>query len=116
LAAADEDAQTLDLVCARANIKVLKSPGSSTATGSRQTIAVKSIETLISRRGPKLAREILEVIANADRGAITAPQIKVAEMLLTEKDHRIRAMAHCKVVTGALHDLRQQRHSSITAR
>ncbi|WP_418936454.1 hypothetical protein [Neorhizobium galegae] len=30
--------------------------------------------------------------------------------------HRIRAMAHCKVVTGALPDLRQQRHSSITAR
>jgi len=87
LAAANEDAQTLALVCSRANITVLKSPGSYTGTGSRQTIAVKSIEALIAKRGPILAREILEIIANADRGPVTAPQIKAVEMLMTEKEY-----------------------------
>jgi len=87
LAAADEDAQTLQLVCARANVTVLKSPGSYTGTGSRQTVAVKTIEALISKRGPVLARQVLEVIANADRGPITAPQIKAVEMLMTEREY-----------------------------
>ncbi|MDX3929280.1 MAG: hypothetical protein QHC90_26195 [Shinella sp.] len=87
LAAADEDAQTLELVCVRANIRVLKSPGAYTGDRSRQTVAVKSIEALIARRGPKKSREILEVIANAERGPITAPQIKAVEMLLTEPEY-----------------------------
>lgn len=87
LAAADEDAQTLELTCATANIKVLRTPNSYTGDGSRQTIAVKSIEALIARRGRKLAREILEVIANAERGPITAPQIKAVELLMTEPDY-----------------------------
>lgn len=88
LAAADEDAQTLELTCARANIKVLKSTNSYAGDGSRQTIAVKSIEALIARHNPMIAREILEVIANAERGPITATQIKAAEMLMTEAEYR----------------------------
>lgn len=48
---------------------------------------MKTIEALISKRGPVLARQILEVIANADRGAITAPQIKAVEMLMTEREY-----------------------------
>ncbi|MDQ0558663.1 hypothetical protein QO004_000438 [Rhizobium mesoamericanum] len=87
LAAADEDAQTLELVCTRANIKVLKATNSYTGTGSRQTIAVKQIEALINRRGSKLAREILEVLANAERGPLTATQIKAVELLMTEPEY-----------------------------
>ncbi|CDZ50435.1 DUF6551 family protein [Neorhizobium galegae] len=87
IAAADEDAQTLELTCTRANIKMLKSPNSYAGDGSRQTIAVKTIEALIARRGPVLAREILEIIANADRGPITAPQIKAVEYLMTDANY-----------------------------
>ncbi|ARM14149.1 MULTISPECIES: DUF6551 family protein [Rhizobium] len=87
LAAADEDAQTLELVCSRAGVKVLKTTNAYTGTGSRQTIAIKQIEALISRRGPKLAREILEVLANAERGPLTAPQIKAVELLLTDEEY-----------------------------
>lgn len=90
LAAADEDAQTLELVCSRANIKVLKTTNAYTGTGTRQTIAVKQVEALISRRGPKLAREILEVLANAERGPLTAPQIKAVELLLTDPEYHER--------------------------
>ncbi|PZM07561.1 hypothetical protein [Rhizobium tubonense] len=88
LAAADEDAQTLELVCARANIKVLKQPGSYKRDGARETIAVTSIKALIERQGSKVAREVLEVIANAEMGPITAPQIKAVELLMVEPKYR----------------------------
>lgn len=87
LAAADEDAQTLELVCSRAGIKVLKTTNAYTGTGSRQTIAVKQIEALISRQGARVAREILEVLANAERGPLTAPQIKAVELLMTDPEY-----------------------------
>ncbi|MBY3582196.1 hypothetical protein HJA77_13620 [Rhizobium bangladeshense] len=86
LAAADEDAQTLELVCSRAGVKVLKTTNAYTGNGTRQTIAIKQIEALINRRGPKLAREILEVLANAERGPLTAPQIKAIELLMTDAE------------------------------
>lgn len=86
LAAADEDAQTLELFCQRANIKVLKTTNAYTGDGSRQTIAIKQIEALIKRRGVLRAREILEVLGNAERGPLTAPQIKAVEHLLSEPE------------------------------
>lgn len=87
IAAGDEDAQTIELVCARANVKVLKTTNAYTGTGSRQTIAIKQIEAMIGRRGPVVSREILEVLANADRGPLTAPQIKAVELLLTDPQY-----------------------------
>lgn len=86
LAAADEDAQTLELVCTRAGVKVLKTTNAYTGSGTRQTIAIKQIEAMINRRGSKLAREILEVLANAERGPLTAPQIKAVELLMTDAE------------------------------
>jgi hypothetical protein len=88
LAAADEDAQTLELTCARANVKLLRSTNSYVGDGSRQTIAVKSIQALISRHNSKVAREVLEVLADAERGPLTATQIKAVEMLMTEPEYR----------------------------
>jgi hypothetical protein len=87
LAAADEDAQTIELVCSRANVKMLKTVNAYTGTGSRQTIAIKQVEALIRKRGPVVAREVLEAIADADRGPITASQIKAAELLLTDPEY-----------------------------
>lgn len=93
LAAADEDAQTIELVCTRANVKVLKTTNAYTGTGSRQTIAIKQIDAMIGRRGPVVSREILEVLADADRGPLTAPQIKAVELLLTSPEY-------CEKITG----------------
>lgn len=42
---------------------------------------------MISRRGAQRSREILEVLANAERGPLTAPQIKAVEMLLSDPEH-----------------------------
>lgn len=87
LAAADEDAMTLQLTCTAANVRLLRTPNSYTGDGSRQTIAVKQIEALIARRGRVVARQVLEVIANAERGPISATHIKAVELLLTDGDY-----------------------------
>lgn len=86
LAAGDEDAKTLDEVCRKAGVTILKRPGAYDRAASRETIAIGAIRQLIARRGDKLAREILEVLANAERGPITAPHIKAVEFLLTHPD------------------------------
>lgn len=88
LAAADEDAQTVELVCQRAGIKVLRRPGSYSSSTARETIAITQIEALIGRQGPIVARQILETLANAERGPLTAPQIKATELLLTNEEYR----------------------------
>ncbi|PKA41596.1 hypothetical protein N2599_13875 [Rhizobium sullae] len=48
---------------------------------------MKQIEALINRRGPKVAREILDVLANAERGPLTATQIKAVELLMTDPEY-----------------------------
>lgn len=87
VAAADEDALTLELTCTAANVKLLRAPNSYTGDGSRQSIAVKQIESLIARRGRIAARQVLEVIANAERGPITATHIKAVDLLLSEREY-----------------------------
>ena len=87
LAAQDEDALTLELVCARAGITVLKAPYSGSASKPRETTAISAIGAIIAKHGSITARRILETIANAEMGAITIQQIKAAEMLLTDAQY-----------------------------
>jgi len=86
VAAGDEDALTLELTCKAANVRLLRAPNSQISDGSRQTIAVKQIEGLIARRGRIMARQVLEIIADAERGLITATHIKAVEFLLTDPE------------------------------
>jgi hypothetical protein len=87
LAAGDEDAKTLQEVCEKAGITILKRPGEYDPTASRETVAVGAIRQMIARRGDKLAREILEVLANAERGPIRAEHVKAVEYLMTNPDY-----------------------------
>lgn len=103
LAAADEDALTLELTCTSARVKLLRTPNSYTGDGSRQTIAVKQVEALIARRGRITARQVLEVIADAERGPITATHIKAVELLLTDPDYADQIAA--EDLTTAIVDL-----------
>ncbi|PCK86327.1 hypothetical protein CPT32_12970 [Rhizobium sophoriradicis] len=88
LAAGDEDARTLQEVCDKAGITILKRPGAYDPAASRETIAVGAIKQLIARRGDKLSKEILEVLANAERGPVKSDHIKAVEYLMTDPDHR----------------------------
>ncbi|PST19698.1 hypothetical protein C7U61_14475 [Rhizobium sp. JAB6] len=87
VAAGEEDAKTIEEVCAAAGVKILKRPGAYNREASRESIAVAAIKQLIARRGDKLAREILEIIANAERGPITAQHIKAVEFLMTHSEY-----------------------------
>lgn len=87
LASGNEDAQTVELACIRAGILLLKHPNNGGESKPRQTTAVTTIRVLIDRRGFRMAREILEVIANAELGSITASQIKAVEFLFTEEEY-----------------------------
>ncbi|MBY5605201.1 hypothetical protein HFO50_29330 [Rhizobium leguminosarum] len=87
LAAGDEDAKTLQNVCDKAGITILKRPGAYDPAASRETIAVGAIKQLIGRRGDKLSKEILEILANAERGPVKSDHIKAVEYLMTDPDH-----------------------------
>lgn len=87
LAAGDEDAVTLDQVCARAGVRVLKNPPGNGAFKPRETLAVSSVRALISRRGAMRARMVLEVLANAECAPISASGIKAVEMLLHDPEY-----------------------------
>lgn len=82
----DEDAMTVELVCARAGIKVITTPPAASKYRARETIAIATISGLVNRQTAIGARRILEVLANADFAPITSPQIRAAELLMTHKD------------------------------
>lgn len=103
LAAADQEAQTLELVCARAGVSVLKHPNSGGESKPRETTAIATIHTLIDRHGPITARKVLEVLANAEMGQITSPQIKAVELLLTDPEYSERITP--EDLTNAIVDL-----------
>lgn len=87
VAAGDPDAVTVAQVCERAGVTVLKNPPGQGLFRPRQTMAVACLGALVNRRGALVARQILEVLAQAGCAPITAGQIKAAEMLLKEPEY-----------------------------
>lgn len=87
LAAGDEDALTVEQVCERAGIRVLHTKPAGGEYQPRDTIAVTALASLVDRRGAMRARQILEVLANAELAPIKAPDIKAAELLLTDPEY-----------------------------
>lgn len=88
VAAGDEDALTIDQVCQRAGVKVLRAPPSHGVFKPRDTVAVKAIGALINRRGAQKARVILQVLAEANCAPVSAPLMKAVEMLLHDDEYR----------------------------
>lgn len=88
--AGDPEAQTVELVCARAGVKLLRGTPGSGKYNARETVAVATIRALVERHSARGARTILEVLANADLAPITTHHIRAAEILLTAEDYRHR--------------------------
>ena len=86
LAAGNEEALTVQQVCQRAGVKVLRYPGSNAKYNSAETIAVSSLRSLVDKRGAFKARRILDVLAQADLAPITGMHIKAAELLMTDPE------------------------------
>lgn len=87
-AAGDEDAQTMDQVCERAGVKILKSTPGNGAFKPGDTVAVTAIAALINRRGAMRAREILQVLTAARCAPVAAGQIKAVECLLHDTEFK----------------------------
>jgi hypothetical protein len=85
LVAQDEDAMTIDQVCARAGVKILRFSQKNFEVG--ETVAISAISGLVDKRGAMKARMILEVLVKAGMAPILAPQIKAIETLMTDQEY-----------------------------
>lgn len=90
VAAGDPDALTVELVCANAGIKLVKSLAGGANYRPRETVAVASVRALVDRHSARGARQILEVLANADLAPITTHHIRAAEILMTHENYKNR--------------------------
>lgn len=82
----DPEAATVEQVCERAGVKIVKSIAGGAAYRPRETIAVSTLRWLIDRHTAQGARKILEVLANAELAPITTHHIKAAELLLSDPE------------------------------
>jgi hypothetical protein len=87
VAAGDPEALTVQQVCARAGVTVLRNPYGSRNYVAGDTMAVGAINALIGRRGALKAREILQALVAAELAPITANDVKAAELLFTDPDY-----------------------------
>lgn len=87
-AAGDDDAVTINQVCERAGVRVLKAPPGNGVFKPGDTIAIRAIGALINRRGAMRAREILQIIAEAKAAPVAAGQIKAVECLLNDPEFK----------------------------
>lgn len=88
VAAGDEDALTIEQVCERAGVTILRISPAGGVFKPRQTVAVNAIAAIINRRGAQKARVVLQVLAEAEAAPVTSVQIKAIEMLLHDQEYR----------------------------
>lgn len=87
VAAGDEDALTVNQVCERAGVKMLKIQPSGGDFRPGETMAVSAIETLVRRRGPQKARVVLQILAEAGCAPVSSLLIKAIEMLMHGQEY-----------------------------
>jgi hypothetical protein len=87
VAAGDEDALTIEQVCGRAGVAVLKTMPAHGLFRPRQTMAVNAIGALINRRNAMKARQVLQVLAEADLAPINVMHIKAVEVLMFDPEY-----------------------------
>lgn len=86
VASGDDDALTVEQVCARAGVTVLKNMPANGRFKARETVAVAAINTLINKRTAAKARLVLQALANAGCAPISAAQIKAVDCLLHDPE------------------------------
>lgn len=88
VSAGDEDAVTIQQVCERAGIRLLRYPPGGGAFQPGDTLAVSSIRGLINRRGAMGARRVLEILGQAKCAPVSAGGIKAVEVLLFDPEFK----------------------------
>ncbi|TPM42059.1 hypothetical protein FJ967_01135 [Mesorhizobium sp. B2-3-4] len=88
VAAGDDDAVTIDQVCSRAGVTVLRNPPAFGKFRPGDTLAISTIRALISRRHAKGAREVLEICVKSGASPVAAATIKAVEHLLFAPEYK----------------------------
>jgi len=87
-AAGDEDALTINQVCERAGVTMLRATPGNGAWAVGDTVAVRAVGALINRRGAMRARMVLEALVKGRARPLTSGQIKAVEALLHDEEYR----------------------------
>lgn len=82
IAAGDEDALTIEQVCQRAGVRLLRYPPQNNEFSPGDTLALASIRTVIAKHGVVKARQVLQVLVEAKCAPVSADLIKAAAELL----------------------------------
>lgn len=88
VAAGDEDALTIDQVCQRAGIKILRNPPPNSRFAPGDTVAISTIRALINKRHAAGARRVLECCRQTNSAPVSADLIKAVDRLLFEQEYK----------------------------
>lgn len=87
-AGGDEDAVTINQVCERAGVRMLKATPGNGVWRIGDTVAVRAIGALISRRGSMKARIVLQALVEGRAAPVSTMHIKAVEHLLHDVEYR----------------------------
>jgi hypothetical protein len=82
LVSGDEIALAVKECCDKTGAKVLRSPPPYNIYKPGETIAIGTLKSLVSRRGPMVTRKVLEVLVKARLAPIRSPEVKAVEQFL----------------------------------
>lgn len=88
VAAGDEDALTVQQVCDRAGVKMLRYPPGNGEFKPGETLAIAAIRALVNRRGAMKARVVLQVLAEAHCAPVRADGVKAVDTLLSDPEYK----------------------------
>lgn len=110
--AGEDTALTIDQVCERAGVNILKSKNDTGAYKPGETIALTAVRRLVERRYAIGARRVLEICAKSGAAPIAADMIKSVEMLVFEPEFTGEMSDEdiAKVLSASLSSLAQDSH------
>lgn len=88
VAAGDEDALTVQQVCERAGVKLLRYPPGNGEFKAGETLGIVAVRGLVSRRGAMGARVVLQALAEAHCAPVRADGIKAVDALLYDAEYK----------------------------
>ena len=88
VAAGDESAVTIQQVCERAGVKLLKYPPGNGEFKPGESLAIAALKALINRRYAMGARKVLSIIVQAKCAPVRSDHMKAVEALLYDQEYQ----------------------------
>lgn len=88
VAAGDEDALTVQQVCERAGVTLLRFPPGNGEFKPGESLAIAAVRALVNRRGAMRARIVLQVLAEARCAPVRADGVKAVDTLLNDQEYK----------------------------